>query len=106
MFAKPTNRFRNLPSNSHNESNLWLTFNKEVTLSLSGSLSINKSLIVFSVFLKVFFGIGLGSSSGSFSVFLILCSFNLDGIGKFFISSLLFKNVFWNNSLSILFEKY
>jgi len=80
-------------SGSDNESDLGLVLNKEVTLSLSLSLGINKSLILSSVLLGVLFSVGSSSLSLLSSVFLSSISLSLQGSEKFGISGLLFLNV-------------
>lgn len=59
-----------LPSNSDNESNLWLSLNEEGSLGLGISLGLNESLISGLVLLEVFLGVGGSnlSSGGSISL--------------------------------------
>jgi len=87
-------------SNSNDKGNLWLGLNEEVSFLLSGSLVINELLVGGSVLVEVLLGVGGSGLSGDNSILLGFNSSVLNSGGKFLVSCLLLKNVFWNNSSS------
>ena len=86
-----------LPLDSDNESNLWLSFNKEGSVLLGISLSGDKREIGLSVLIVVLLSIGSSESSSSGSILFGLSSRLLQCLKDLSVSFLLLKNVFWDN---------
>ena len=95
----------NLPSNSDNNSNFWFPFDEEGSSSLSVSLGFDESGISSGVLVVVLFGIGISGGSSSLSGSFSSSSGIFECFKSFSISSLLLKNVFWDNPGSIIEEK-
>lgn len=100
-MLKTRERWGNLPSDSDGESNLWLSLNEEVSSLLGLSLGVDESLVGSGVLLEVFLGVGLSCDSGGLSILLSLGSSVLGSLNKLLVSSLLLKNVLWDDFSSI-----
>lgn len=101
-FREHNNTNGYLPSNSNDKGNLWLGLNEEVSFLLGGSSVLNELLVGGSVLVEVSLSVGGSGLSGDNSISLSLDSSVLNGGGKFLVSCLLLKNVFWDNSGSTI----
>jgi hypothetical protein len=98
VVVKTNQKCKNdLPFDSDDESNLWLSFNEERSVLLGFSLGGDHGVISSSVLIVVLLSVSSSKCSSSSS---ILLSGN-SGILKCFkylsVSFLLLKNVFWDN---------
>ena len=84
-------------SNSDNKSNFWFTFDEEGSSGFSVSLGLDKSGISSLILVVVLFSVGISDLSGSSSLSLSSSSALFECGESFSISSLLLKNVFWDN---------
>jgi hypothetical protein len=86
-----------LPLDSDNESNLWLSLDVEGSVLLGLSFGGNEVGISLSVLIVVLLGIGGGNLSGLSSLLFGLLSRFLQCFKYSGVSLLLLKNVFWDN---------
>lgn len=87
----------NLPLDSDDESNLWLSFNEERAILLGVSLGGDQSGLLLGVLVVILLGIISSNLSSSSSILLCLSSRLLECLENLSISFLLLKNVFWDN---------
>jgi hypothetical protein len=87
----------NLPLDSDNESNLWLSLDEERSVLLGISLGGDESGIGLGVLIVVLFGVGGSDLSGLNSLLFGGNSRILECFEYFSVSFLLLKNVFWDN---------
>ena len=96
----------NLPSNSDDKSNFWFSFNEEGSSGFGVSLSFDKCGIGSLVLVVVLFGVSISGGSSRFSSSLVFDSGIFECLKNLSISSLLLKNVFWDNPGSILIKEF
>ena len=100
-FVRKDHKSHYLPSNSNNKGDLSGGWDEEVAGGLGISLGLDEGLIGGLVLVEVLLGALHGGGSGDDSIGLCLGSSILDCLCKLLISSLLLKNVFWDNPGSI-----